>query len=102
MHTKDIEKKKAAIFHREDYERLLQKYDVILPVKRTYYIETVRSQYEHAHYKKDLDEVEKIISEKYPGYSDAFARVMNRRKIHILNMVCYEEVTFRRILYLAF
>lgn len=52
MHTKDIEKKKGAIFHREDYEKLLQKYDVILPVKRNYYIETVRSQYEHAHYKR--------------------------------------------------
>lgn len=78
VHTKNIEKKKDAIFHRKDYERLLhRKYDVILPVKRTYCIETVRSQYEHAHYKKNLDEVEKIISEKYPGYSDAFSRVMN-------------------------
>ena len=36
VHTKDIEKKKGAIFHREDYEKLLQKYDVILPVKRNY------------------------------------------------------------------
>ena len=34
--------------------------NVILPVKRNYYIETVRSQYEHAHNKNDLDEVEKI------------------------------------------
>lgn len=94
MHTKDIEKKKGAIFHREDYEKLLQKYDVILPVKRNYYIETVRSQYEHAHYKKDLDEVERIIAEKYPGYSDAFTRVMNRRKLHILNMFVMKKSLF--------
>lgn len=94
VHTKDIEKKKEAIFHRADYERLLQKYDVILPVKRNYYIETVRSQYEHAHYKKDLDEVEKIISEKYPGYSDAFTRVMNRRRLHILNMFVMKKSLF--------
>ena len=94
MHTQDIEKKKKAIFHRADYERLLQKYDVILPVMRNYYIETVRSQYEHAHYKKDLDEVEKIISEKYPGYSDAFTRVMNRRKLHILNMFVMKKSLF--------
>ena len=85
-HTKDIEKKKSAIFHRADYEKLLEKYDVILPVKRNYYIETVRSQYEHAHFKKDLDEVQEIIAEKYPGYSDAFTAVMNRRKLYILNM----------------
>lgn len=93
-HTKDIEKKKEAIFHREDYERLLQKYDVILPKKRNYYIETVRSQYEHAHFKKDLDEVEKIIAEKYPDYSDAFTKVMNRRKLHILNMFVMKKSYF--------
>lgn len=93
-HTKDIEKKKEAIFHREDYERLLQKYDVILPKKRNYYIETVRSQYEHAHFKKDLDEVEKIIVEKYPGYSDAFTKVMNRSKLHILNMFVMKKSYF--------
>lgn len=63
-------------------------------MKRNYYIETVRSQYEHAHYKKDLDEVEKIISEKYPGYSDAFTRVMNRRRLHILNMFVMRKSLF--------
>jgi len=55
--------KKAAILHKDDYEKLLQKYDVLLPTKRNYYIETVRSQYEHAHNKRDLDEVEKIVQE---------------------------------------
>ena len=46
IHGNDVEKKKAAILKRQDYEKLLQEYDVILPVKRNYYIETVRSQYE--------------------------------------------------------
>lgn len=94
IHTDDLEKKKQAIFRRADYETLLQKYDVILPVKRNYYIETVRSQYEHAHYKKDLDEVEKIIAEKYPDYSTAFTTVMNRRKLHILNMFVMSKKNF--------
>jgi len=94
VHTKDLEKKKNAIFHREDYIKLLQKFDVILPIKRNYYIETVRSQYEHAHYKKDLDEVERIIAEIYPGYSDAFTRIMNQRKLHILNMFVMKKSLF--------
>lgn len=85
-HGNSLEEKRAAILHREDYEKLLQNYDCILPAKRNYYIETVRSQYEHAHNKLDLDEVEKIIAEKYPEYSLAFNDVMNRRKLHILNM----------------
>lgn len=94
VYSKDVEKKKSAIFTKVDYENLLTKYDVILPKTRNYYIETVRSQYEHAHIKKDLDETEKIIAEKYPGYSDAFTRVMNRRKLYILNMFVMTKSLF--------
>lgn len=52
------------------------------------------SQYEHAHFKKGLDEVEKIIAEKYPGYSDAFRIVMDRRMLHILNMFVMKKSYF--------
>ena len=37
----DVEKKKTVILKRQGYEKLLQEYDMILPVKRNYYIETV-------------------------------------------------------------
>lgn len=91
---KSLEAKRKAIFTKKDYEELLQKYDVILPQKRNYYIETVRSHYEHAHHKKDLDEVEKIIAEAYPEYRDAFNKVMNRTKLHILNMFVMKKALF--------
>lgn len=93
-HSNDLESKYKAIFHRTDYERLLHKYDVIIPKKRNYYIETVRSQYEHAHNKRDLDEVERIIAERYPEYSEAFTKVMNRPKLHILNMFAMKKKLF--------
>lgn len=93
-HGSSLEAKKVAIFHRADYEKLLQSYDVILPKKRNYYIETVRSQYEHAHNKRDLDEVEAIIAECYPEYSYAFAKVMGRTKLHILNMFAMKKELF--------
>lgn len=86
--------KKKAILKRFDYERLLKEYDVILPKKRNYYIETVRSQYEHAHNKRDLDEAEKIIFERYPEYSEAFAKVMKSTKLHILNMFVMKKAFF--------
>ncbi len=89
--TKD---KKAAILHKDDYEKLLQKYDVLLPTKRNYYIETVRSQYEHAHNKRDLDEAEKIVKELYPEYGEAFTKVMNRTKLYILNMFVMKKDKF--------
>lgn len=94
LHINNLKKKKAVILHRQDYEKLLQEYDVILPVKRNYYIETVRSQYEHAHNKRDLDETEKIIAEFYPEYSQAFTKVMGRTRLHILNMFVMKKQLF--------
>lgn len=94
IHGNDVKKKKTTILKRQDYEKLLQEYDVILPVKRNYYIETVRSQYEHAHNKRDLDETEKIIAELYPEYSEAFTKVMSRTKLHILNMFVMKKQVF--------
>lgn len=94
LHTENKEKKKAVILHRTDYEKLLQEYDVIVPVKRNYYIETVRSQYEHAHNKRDLDEAERIIQELYPEYNEAFTKVMCRTKLHILNMFIMKKQCF--------
>lgn len=86
--------KKKAIFSKADYEKLLQTCDVILPQKRNYYIETVRSHYEHAHHKSDLEEAERIIAERFPEYNDAFAKVMDRTKLHILNMFVMKKVLF--------
>ncbi len=94
IHISNTEKKKAVILHRKDYEKLLQEYDVILPVKRNYYIETVRSQYEHAHNKRDLDEAERIVAKLYPEYSEAFTKVMKRNKLHILNMFVIKKTLF--------
>lgn len=94
LYTNNTEKKKAVILHRKDYEKLLQEYDVILPVKRNYYIETVRSQYEHAHNKRDLDETKRIVQELYPEYSEAFTKVMGRTRLHILNMFVMKKTLF--------
>lgn len=90
----DMEKKKLAILQRTDYEKLLKQYDVILPKQRNYFIETVRSQYEHAHNKNDLEVAEKIIKELYPEYSKAFIKVMGRTKLHIFNMFVMKKEKF--------
>ena len=93
-HAGDLSAKKAAIMTHADYISALEKADILLPKKRNYYIETVRGQYEHAHNPKDLAETERIIAEKYPAYSAAFTRVMNRKKLHILNMFVMEKSRF--------
>ena len=90
----DMEKKKLAILQRTDYEKLLKQYDVILPKQRNYFIETVRSQYEHAHNKNDLALTEQIVAELYPEYSEAFCKVMGGTKLHIFNMFVMNKEKF--------
>ena len=86
VHGSDLNAKHQAVLTLVDYEKLLKDVDCLLPMKRNYYIETVRSQYEHAHNKRDLDECEKIIAENYPEYDSAFKQVMSQKRLHILNM----------------
>lgn len=83
---RNCDKKKLAILTRQEWEALCSKHPIIVPDKRRYYIETNRSHYNHAHYAKDLDMVEKIIQEKYPAYSEACTKVMNRTWAHMFNM----------------
>lgn len=54
----------------------------------------MRSQYEHAHCKSDLDEAERVVKEMYPPYAEAFSKVMNRKKLHILNMFVMKKNLF--------
>ncbi len=81
-----VETVKQRIYQRGDYEKLLDGVDVLLPTQRNYYIETVRSQYEHAHSPRDLEQIERIIGELYPESLRPFRAVMSRRRLHLWNM----------------
>lgn len=70
----------------EEIKNLLKQYDIILPKKRNYYIETLYSHYAHTHYSEHLDETRKIISECFPKYIRSFDLVMKRRSAHMFNM----------------
>lgn len=65
---------------------LLANNDVLLPIKRNYWIETNYSQYVHAHHKEDLDTTRAILAEKYPEYLAAYDSSMKRTKGHRFNM----------------
>lgn len=70
----------------QELEPVLSSYDVILPRKRYYYIETTYNQYIHAHHKEDLDITEAILKERYPEYLDAYKAVMGKSSGHRFNM----------------
>lgn len=64
----------------------IEGHDVILPKKRHYYIETVYSQYTHAHGSAGLDIAREIISDYYHKYLDSFDECMKRKSLHIYNI----------------
>ena len=77
---------------------LLEKYRVIVPKKRHYYIESIYSHYSHTMNggKEQLDLVRKIIKEKTPEYSNAFEYFIKKRSAYIFNMMILEKDLFDR------
>lgn len=74
------------ILSKEEIEALLKDYDIILPKKRNYYIETLYNHYAHTHYAEHLDETRKIIKENFNNYLETFDKVMKRKSAHMFNM----------------
>lgn len=82
--------------------KLLQNYDVILPKKRNYYIESNFSHYVHAHHKKPLISTYEIIKKDYPLYLPAFNKVMKNKKAHMFNMFIMNSVAFNSYCFFIF
>ena len=90
----DLVDKQKAVLGYTDFEGLLWDCDCILPEQRHYYIETVRSQYEHAHHARDLALLEQVLLELYPDYGATFAQVLQRRSLHLWNMLVLKKPLF--------
>lgn len=84
----------ARILSSGEIEKYLKDYQAILPVKRNYFVETVRSQYIHAHHEEDLLALEKAIKKICPTYLPAFEQVMDSKKLHLLNMFVMKKELF--------
>ena len=84
------------ILGEDDIRRLMERCDIIVPIKRHYYIESVYGHYKHAHYQKDIDTTGEIISAYAPEYAQAFDMVMRRRSLHLYNMfLMRSELAYR-------
>lgn len=76
----------ASILSSKEAKELCGKYDVILPKKRKYYIETLASHYKHTHDIEHLELTREIIRKQCPDYLDTFDKVMERTWAHMFNM----------------
>ena len=71
----------------EELVPLLEQYEIIVPKKRRYYIESLYSHYKHTHYVEQLDKTKEIIAEKYPEYLSSYNRVLKRSYGYMFNMM---------------
>jgi len=75
-------------------EPILQKYPLLLPKPRNYFIETNYSQFVHAHPEESILLAKQIIAEKFPEYLSAFEEAMRRTKAHRFNMFLMKKELF--------
>lgn len=90
-------KKKKGIFEsiltQEEAVRLLDKADIILPIKRNYRIMTLEEHFSGYSFSSDFGFVNlrKVIHSISPGYDKAVDTVMKRRSGHMCNMFIMEK-----------
>lgn len=85
--SKDLTK----ILNQQQVDQLLAQYDIILPKKRHYYIESNYQHYVRAHHSEPLDLTRQIIARDYPAYLASFDKVMARRSAHMFNMMIMKK-----------
>lgn len=71
----------------DELDKILTAYKIIVPKKRRYYIESLKSHYIHTHQAQEFDEMRNVISEKCPEYLPAFDKSMNRTWGYMFNMM---------------
>lgn len=75
------------VLTKKEAEFLLKRYDIILPQKRRYYIESLYSHYVHTHQAEEMDMTRNIIEEKYNDYIAAYDKTMKQTSGYMFNMM---------------
>lgn len=92
--TKKSQWKFANILTGGEATYLCSRYDVVLPKRRQYYIESLASHYKHTHDIEHLELTREIIRIKYPEYLDKFDKIMKRSYAHMFNMCIMKKELF--------
>lgn len=80
------ENKWASVLNSDEAQNLCAHYDVIVPSKRYYVIETLASHYAHTHYKEHLDKTREIVKERYPQCLKSYDKELKRTSGYMFNM----------------
>ncbi len=74
------------ILNKNEILEYLENYDILLPKKRHYVIETVASHYANAHHQKDILMMREIIKQQESDYLGFFDEMMQARSLYLFNM----------------
>lgn len=78
----------------EDFKRIIDTEDIIVPKKIFLSRRNVRENYYYGHIKEDLGFLEDIIKEKVPEYFPAYRKVMNKKSFYFGNMFVMKRKIF--------
>lgn len=70
----------------DEAQELMEKYDIVVPTKRKYYIESLYSHYKNTLDGKHLDMTREIIAQKYPEYLPACVHAYTNTWGYMFNM----------------
>lgn len=76
----------GSVLTKEEIEEILATSDIIVPIKRKYYIETLYSHYAHTHDSYHLDLARRIIRDKCPEYLPYVDETYSRPWGYMFNM----------------
>lgn len=75
-----------SVLDSNEAQMLCRQYDVIVPARRCYLIETLESHYAHTHYKEHLEKARSIIKVRYPEYLENYDRNLKKTSGYMFNM----------------
>lgn len=85
----------TTLIDQEYIERVMREFDIILPQKIDCGMTVKEFYYKHGEgRKKDIEEIEKIIIEKYPEYIETMAKVFNSRESSYWNLAVMKKHDF--------
>lgn len=82
------------IIHEPELREALTQHTVLLPKKRHYVIETIKSHYVHTMYAQQLTTTEAVLRDLAPSYLPQWHMLMNKRSEHIFNMMIMDREHF--------
>lgn len=89
-----LEHKYSKLLDNKTLSEIMDNYDMVLPKKRNYFIESLWSHYEHSHKIEGLIITRNAIEKLYPKYLQSFDKVMHRKKAHMFNMLIAKATIF--------